>query len=332
MHLTTYQEYAIIHIKIRHNPKCYNHIDIKKRRNRRNQGGNAMKHSVKRSLITAATILALLTVTACAANEAQEESRVVSNAPSANNIVNTTVINKPINHKETTDTPQTTVTPPSTSAEVTTKAAQTTAERLPAPVEYVEAEVAWGKNAYFFNKALESSELADEVKSTAFLSSLVKAGKLDIKDFETCSILYEVTNPNAVRIDYKLYPKGGYEYFSVKWHGENCRCYWYGHQPYEYECVEYIKFSAEIRPTEIGKYVPSDYKEITVDGLSVLESVKDGWTYYSPDDLFSTELRIGEYIIYAGNNVKIRARIQVAADKYDDALSSILDLCKNFAK
>lgn len=160
--MTTYQEYAIIHIKIRHNQGRYDYIDIKERHN---QGGSTMKHSVKRSLITTATLLALLTITACAANEAQEESRVVSNAPSANNIVNTTVINKPVNHKETTDTPQTTVTPPSTSAEVTTKAAQTTAERLPAPAEYVEAEVAWGKNAYFFNKALESSELADEVKA-----------------------------------------------------------------------------------------------------------------------------------------------------------------------
>lgn len=291
-----------------------------------------MKHSVKRSLITTATLLALLAVTACAANEGQKESRVVSNAPSANNIVNTTVINRPVNHKETTDAPQTTIAPSSTSAEVTTKAAPTTTERLPAPAEYVEAEVAWGKNAYFFNEALESSELADEVKSISFISSLVRSGKLDIKDFETCSILYEVTDPSAVKTDNKLYPKGGYEYFSVKWHGENCRCYWYGRQPYEYECVEYIKFSAEIRPTEIGKYVPSDYKEITVDGLSVFESVKDGWTYYSPDDLSSTELRIGEYIIYAGNNVEIRARIQVAADTYDNALTSILDLCKNFGK
>lgn len=287
---------------------------------------------MKKSLVIITALLALLTITACATTETQKGSRVTASAPPANNIVNTTVINRPVNYKETTDTPQTTITPPSTSTEVTTGTAATTTERLPAPAEYVEAEVAWGKNAYFFNEALKESELADEVKSTAFLSSLVKSGKLDIKDFETCSILYEVTDPNAVLTDYKLYPKGGYEYFSVKWHGENCRCYWYGHQPYEYKCVEYIKFSAEIRPTEIGKYVPSDYKEITVDGLSVLESVKDGWTYYSPDDFLSTELAIGNYIIYAGDNIQITVNIQVATDKYNDVLTSILDLCKNFAK
>lgn len=291
-----------------------------------------MKHSVKLPIITAAALLALLTVTACATTEARTTSKAVSIAPSANKIASTTVINRPVGHVETTEAPQTTITPPSQSPEATTTTAATTTESLPAPVDYIEAEVAWGKNADFFLEALKASELADEVKSTKLLSSLVGSGKLDIKDFETCSILYEVTNPRAVDIDYKLYPKGGYDYFSVKWHGENCRCYWYGRQPYEYECVEYVEFSAEIRPTEIGKYVPNNYKEIAVDGLSVFESTENGWTYYPPDDFSSTELAIGRYIIYAGDNVEITARIQVAADKYDDVLTSILDLCKNFAK
>lgn len=54
--------------------------------------------------------------------------------------------------------------------------------------------------------------------------------------------------------------------------------------------------------------------------------------YFFNKALNESELAIGNYIIYAGDNVEINVSIQVTTDKYNDVLTSILDLCKNFAK
>lgn len=53
--------------------------------------------------------------------------------------------------------------------------------------------------------------------------------------------------------------------------------------------------------------------------------------YFFNKALNESELAIDNYIIYAGDNVEINVSIQVATDKYNDVLTSILDLCKNFA-
>lgn len=280
---------------------------------------------MKKSIVIITALLTLLCATACTNGEPSLSATDVAGTTATPSV--TTTMPK----TTTTTAPITTETPITTEAPITTIAPVTT-NYLPTPVDYANVEVAWGRNVKFFKESLKDSEYADDVKNVDLITSFLDSGCLDIDGFEVCSILYEITNPNQVDVDKHIYTNGGYEYFAVRLHDQNCRCRWLGIDGYTFGCIECIELTVEIRPTAIEPYIPEDYDKMDEEGFSAFGLQEYFWTYYSPNDAPAAKLITGKYIVYAGDNMKINLKVQATESRYVAMVMKTSSLIRYFAK